>query len=56
LKEFATTKNDLKKGVTRMPLDLARLKDEDTAMEIDQPSISERDEMESEMAQRMEAF
>ena len=35
LKEFTTTKNDVKKGVSRVPLDLSRLRDEDTAMEID---------------------
>lgn len=57
LKEFTTTKADLKKGVSRVPLELSRLQDEDTAMQVDRTASEiERDEMEAEMAQRMQAF
>ena len=30
LKDFTTSQNDAKKGITRIPLNLARLKEEDT--------------------------
>jgi len=36
LKEFATTKSDLKKNVNRVPLELSRIRDEDTKMETEE--------------------
>jgi hypothetical protein len=34
LKDFTTTKNDAKKGINRMPLEMGRLKEEDSSSAI----------------------
>jgi hypothetical protein len=57
LKEFCTTKNDLKKNVSRIPLELSRLKHEDTHMESDRPvDNDDKDTMEDDISHRMAAF
>jgi len=59
LKDFQTTKNDLKRKVNRMPLPLARMRQEDLIKDAESPAKLSKDEEEDfdlDMDEQISAF
>ncbi len=56
LKDFTTTKNDAKKGINRLPLEMARLTDEDSAAAISTEFVEGADNYKAQMDTRVKAF
>ena len=56
LKDFTTSQNDVKKGVCRIPLELARLKEEDTLGEESKETQESEDDFVQAMANRGQQY
>jgi hypothetical protein len=57
LTEFTTSKKDLKKGISRIPLDMARIKDEnDEELDFNIPNDDPHDNFNAQMEERTSSY